>query len=163
MFNVNIWHAGLIALLLLLAAGVMMFIHVRTWHTVRQQDSSSNEVNYYRRQFRRRMQSSAMLGLLGVALFIGQLITRPILEIAFWGVTLILVVWLGLLAGVDIIATRYHFGRLRRNYLIEQVKLQAELRRIQNLRRNGRSQSARQRPAADERSSTGRHPSSPSD
>jgi len=137
---VDIWSSLAVSLFLLFCALGMMVMHVRGWRSVQAQGPEEDELGFRRRQFRRRMQSSAMLGLLAVAIFAGQLIKSPALAIAFWGATLLLLVWVGLLAVGDILATKYHFGRVRRNYRIEQAKLEAELHRIRDLRRNGKGQ-----------------------
>jgi hypothetical protein len=99
------------------------------------------EFDYRRRQFRRRMQTSAMLGLVGIGMLVGGLLiawpARPWLIFTVWGGVMVLVVWLGLLAVAEIVATRYYFGRLKQDYLVEQARLQAELRRLQRIRGDG--------------------------
>ena len=145
----DIWSSLLISSFLLLCAAGLMASHVRSWRNVlgQRQGLDSREFDYRWRQYRRRMQTSAMLGLLAVALLVGQLIQRlslpPLAVFVFWGGVLLLVVWLALLAVADIVATKHYFGKLRRDFLIEQAKLQAELRRIQQLRGNGQAQSGR--------------------
>jgi len=140
---VDIWSWLSVSLFLLFCAAGMMVMHVRTWRNILGRRPEEDELGFRRRQFRRRMQSSAMLGLLAVAIFVGQLIESPVWELVFWGAALLLVIWVGLLAAGDILATKHHFSRIRRNHLIEQAKLQAELRRIQDLRRNGQGQKKR--------------------
>ena len=136
----DVWSSALISLLLLGFAAGSMASHVRTWRRAKRQEPEEDSFDYSRRQFRRRMQTSAMLGVLAVAIFAGQLITGPrLLLIVFWGATLLLVVWVVLLAVADMVATKFHFGRLRQTYIIEQAKLKAELRRIQALRGNGKA------------------------
>lgn len=143
----DIWSSLLISSFLLLCAAGLMASHVRSWRNLlrQRQGPDSSEFDYRRRQFRRRMQTSAMLGILAVALLVGQLIKRlplpPLAVFVFWGGVLLLVAWLALLAVADIVATKHYFGKLRRDFLIEQAKLQAELRRIQQLRGNGRARS----------------------
>jgi len=134
------WTSLLVPLFLLLCAVGLIRLHVRTWRRFQGQPLEDVERDYRRRQFRRRMQSSAMLAVLAVAILIGQLITGPpVLVIAYWGGVLLLLGWVGLLALADILATKYHFGRLRETYLIERAKLQAQLRRIQSARGNGKA------------------------
>lgn len=120
-----------------------MTSHVRTWRRVRQQGLEPDDYDYRRRQYRRRMQTSAMLGLLAVAILVGQLaalqIESRIFVFGYWGGVLLVVGWVGLLAVVDMLATKHHFSRLRQVYLVEQAKLQAELRRIQAARSNGKA------------------------
>ena len=58
--------------------------------------------------------------------------------LVFWVSLLLVVALVVLLAVVDLWATKHYFGRLRQGYAIEQAKLQAELRRIQRVRGNGK-------------------------
>jgi len=133
----NLGSSALVSSFLLLCAAGLMISHVRTWQQVKRQQPETEELDYRRRQFRRRMQTSAMLGLLSIALFVGQLITGPpLLVVAFWGAVLLTLCWIGLLAVLDIWATKHHFGRMRQTYLVEEAKLQAELRRIRGANRN---------------------------
>ncbi len=133
----------MISLFLFLSAAGLTGSHVRTWRSVRQRELEPIELDYRWRQFRRRMQSSAMLGLLAVAIFVGQWVNSPPLApvavILFWMGALFLVIWLALLAVADIVSTKHHFSRLRRDCLVERAKLQAELHRMKNLRSNGRA------------------------
>jgi hypothetical protein len=84
-----------------------------------------------------------MLGLLAVAILLGQWITSPpfyrIAPLIFWGVVGLLVLWMGLLAIADLVATHFYFRRLRDGYLVEQTRLQAELRRVQKTLSNGKT------------------------
>jgi len=128
---------------LLLAAAAMMVSHLRAWRSFRQKGLDAEELDYRRRQFRRRMQTSAMLGVLAVALSVGQAATTWWIRsgwfaAAYWLATMFGACWVGLLALVDIWATKHYYGRLRHNCLIGRAKLEAELRRIQSVRGNGR-------------------------
>lgn len=140
---VEVWSSVLIGLLLLAAAGWWTSSHLRTWRTVqRHRDQvEPKEFDYRRRQFRRRMQTTAMLGLLGLGILAAQLVSvlpvPPQVIVISWGVVMLLAVWLGLLAVADLVSTRYYFGRLKHDNFLEQVRLQAELRRLQRLRGNG--------------------------
>jgi len=109
-----------------------MISHSRTWRAAHRSASSELELDYRRRQFRRRMQSSAMLAILSPILFFGQWIDRlpPLIQTLFWGGAMLLVIWLAMLAVADIIATKNYFERIRRNCLIEQAKLEAKMRSI---------------------------------
>ena len=89
------------------------------------------------------MQTSAMLGLLAVALFGGKLLTEwmgsRLFFAVYWFGVILVVLWVALLAIVDMWATKHHFGRLRHHCLVEQAKLEAEVRRIQAVRGNGKA------------------------
>jgi Na+/H+ antiporter NhaD/arsenite permease-like protein len=137
---VDILSSALVSVFLLICTAGLMTLHVRTWRKAQRQELEADGLDYRRRQFRRRVQTSALLGLLAVAIFVGPFITGPpVVVFAFWGVVLLVVCWVALLAVVDVIATKIHFDRLREKYLVEQAKLQAELRRLQATRGNGRA------------------------
>ena len=91
-----------------------------------------------------------MLGLLAVGVFVGQLVTTRIesrlFVIVYWGGVLVMVCWVGLLAVVDLLATKHHFSRMRHTYLVEQAKLQSEIRRLQASRGNGKAAKTAQEP-----------------
>ncbi len=132
----------LVSLLLLLAAVVMLFAHRRAWKSVRDDGLDAEELDFHRRRCRRRMQTSAMLGVLAVALAVGDAATTwwtrsGWFAAAFWLTAMLLACWIALLALADIWATRHHYARLRNRCLVERAKLQAELRRIQSVRGNG--------------------------
>ena len=131
-----------VSALLLLAAGGLMVSHVRTWRAFQREPLDPREFDYRRRQFRRRMQTSAMLAVVAAAVFIGHLLTLWLeswmFAVVFWGAVMLVLCWVGLLAAADVWATKHHFGRLRDECLVEQAKLQAELRRLQAVQSNGK-------------------------
>ena len=116
-----------------------MVSHHRSWQLSRQNESDEAELDFRRRQYRRRMQTSTMMGLLVLGTFGGQFITgAAVLIVGYWAGVLLLVVWIALLAGADYLATRYHLSRLRHNCIIEEAKLHAEVHRIRSVQGNGR-------------------------
>lgn len=140
-----IWLSVAVSLFLLFCAAAWIVWHVRAWRRVQRQQPEGDELDYRRRQFRRRMQTSVMMALLAAAILAGQFLTRPAwLVLLFWVGVLLVVAWVVLLALVDVWATKHYFGRLRQKYFIEEAKLQAELRRIQALRGNGKAKGKRE-------------------
>ncbi len=129
MFDISTLSVALISLVLLLGAAAMMLSHVRAWRIYRE-ELDAEEFDYRRRQFRRRMQTSAMLGVLAVALILGHILVERIesdwFAIAYWGAAMLVVCWIGLLALVDIWATQHHFNRQRHRAFIEEVERRAE-------------------------------------
>ena len=125
------------------AAGLMSW-HVRSWRGQRASELDPKELEYRRRQFRRRMQTSALLALIAVSLPVGVWIVPiwPAAGVIFWAGVLLLVAWVAILAALDIWATKYFYGKLRDAYRIEQARLKAELRRIQAGRGNGKPSTA---------------------
>jgi hypothetical protein len=140
----DLWSTALVSLFLVGAAGGLILWHLRAWRQVaRETTLEERERDFRWRQFRRRMQTSAMLGLLGVAIFVGRLLmaipASPLVIFVYWGGVLVLLLWMFLLALVDAWATRYHFSRMRHECFIEQVKLQAEVDRLRAAGGNGRA------------------------
>ncbi|MCE5267627.1 MAG: hypothetical protein LLG00_07060 [Planctomycetaceae bacterium] len=123
----------IIAALLVLVAGVMMLSHVRNWRAFQHVQLDAVELDFRRRQFRRRMKTSAMLGVLAIALPIGIGLAHRLrsgwFALFYCLAMLLAVAWIVLLALADIFATRHHYGRLRDQCFVERVKLEAELRR----------------------------------
>ena len=116
----DFWSVFFFSLFLLICAAGLMASHVRTWRRFQQRREQLNprEFDYRRRQFRRRMQSTAMLAILAVALLAGHWITadrvRPLVFSVYWGSVLLVVLWVGLLAVValgsavlDVLAVRH--------------------------------------------------------
>ncbi len=139
----ELWSSMLVAVSLLLAAGVLIHSHQRAWQTLQQRrrQMEPSEYDFRRRQLRRRSQTSAMLGLVGIGMLIGRLLivwrAPPMVVVVFWLGVMALIVWLALLAVADIVSTRLYFSRLRQNYMVEHARLQAQLRRLERTRGNG--------------------------
>jgi Flp pilus assembly protein protease CpaA len=127
---------------------LMMRSHVREWRK-RQADPSLEPADdaHYRRQYRRRMQASSMLVLIGVLLPIGDalllFVRAPQWLTVFWMLVLLLVLWLSLLALGDLLSTQAHarvaLSRIRqRQRALEQqaAALRAQVARPE--RTNGR-------------------------
>ncbi len=137
------------ALFLLLCAAGLMVWHVRAWRAQRRRDLEPEEREFFRRQFRRRIQTSAMLAVIAAALPLGQWIVLmadehrdadwPKRAFAVWVAVLVaLLIWVALLAVADLWASRHFFGRLRQRYWLEKTRLEAELRRIHGGGGNGK-------------------------
>ena len=128
------------ALFLLLVAVAFAAFHIKTWNSVSRSGQDPKELDFYWRQFRRRIQCSAMLFILAIAVFVGQWITSPaIVVILYWGAALLLVVWLALMVVADAIVSVHHYQGLRADCLVEQAKLNAEARRIRAKNGNGKA------------------------
>jgi hypothetical protein len=123
----------LVAGLLIVSSAVLVVWHSRSWQRLREGNLSDRERDFWRRQYRRRMQTSAMLGVLGAAILVGQLL-MPVVHaswflLVFWGGVLVLVLWIVLLALADMVATSYYYGRERTGFARERAQLEAELRK----------------------------------
>lgn len=129
-----IWLAWLIPIAIVVLGVVLLVWHWQSWRAVGRQEADAGELRYQRRRFRRRVQTSGMLVLLGAAMVGGQAIApdeHPSLFVFFWSGVALLALWAMALALTDVLATRAHVGRLMRRQLAERAKLQAELTRKQ--------------------------------
>lgn len=128
------WLAWLIPLAIIVLGVALLLWHWQSWRAVNRQEANASELAYQRRRFRRRVQTSGMLVLLGAAMAGGQAIApdkHPSLFVFFWSGVALLALWAMALALTDVLATRAHVGRLMRRQLAERAKLQAELTRMQ--------------------------------
>ena len=87
------------------------------------------DLDFAHRQFRRRMQASVMIVILGAAIFGGQFVESQLWGIYYWVAVLLIVFWMGVLALADILATQYHYSRQRDQERLNLAKLKAELAR----------------------------------
>lgn len=134
-FVVNYAFPGAI----ILVAMLMMIWHWRSWRLALSHGVADAEQGYQRRRFRRRMQTSIVLAIIGAALIVGQWIpplARPSLYVFFWCGVVLLVLWVILLAGADFAAASTHLSRLHRQRAAERSRLQAELIRLARERKD---------------------------
>ena len=138
----------LVTLVLCISSAGLMAWHIRVWKLLQHTEINPRERDFRRRQYRRRIQTSAMLGVLGVAIFIGQLlmirVTSRLILVIYWSGVLVLVLWMALLALADMAATSFYYSREKNNYVVEHAKLQGELRRTREREakvRNGKPES----------------------
>ena len=112
-------------------SGFLLDSHRRSWRAVEQDETlSDRERRYFRSQYRRRVQASGIIGVLGAAIGVRSLVPHEP-----WPMTLYLVFLAGacfcimVLAALDAWATRQHFARVRTEQLTAQIKLARELAR----------------------------------
>ena len=131
MFSVE---TTLFAILLIIASVALVRWHRRVWQAAKESGAEAAEKEFLHRQCRRRMQASGMIGVIGLGMFIGQFLDRwPLVKLFHWSGVLLLVLWMLLLATADLIVARQHFGRIRRDHLLDEMRYQVELhRRTQN-------------------------------
>lgn len=131
---------------LLATAFAMYRWHRRSWHAVQQELQDEEHLEFFRRQYRRRTQISVMLGLVAVGLLTGLLIPpqqQPSVFVGVWALISLLVVWIALLALLDLLAVRRHSQLLSLKLLEEQGRLHGEIRKLhqqQALGNNGKQE-----------------------
>ncbi|HVX13288.1 MAG TPA: hypothetical protein VHC22_19040 [Pirellulales bacterium] len=123
----------------------LLFWHRRSWQAVVATAAETGEVDFQRRRYRRRMRTSGLLVLLGIAMAGGQSIPaaqHPTFFVLYWCAVAVLTAWMMVLAVGDAFATRMHWRREWQRHVIERAKLSAELQRLKSTdRTNGRPSS----------------------
>lgn len=130
--------AVLFGVFLVLLGSAFIVAHLRTQRRLLTSESGdSDEARYLHRQFRRRMQASSLLILIGVLVPIGDsVIAWPQGEgglmawAAYWLLVLGLTGWMALLALGDLAATRTHVRSSLSRLHQKQRELQAEADRL---------------------------------
>jgi hypothetical protein len=123
-----------VSLALLAVCGLLLDSHRRTWQHARDSDDlSPREKRYALSQYRRRMQASGTIGLVGAAIAVGPLVPhRPEPMTLYLAALLAGCAWIMLMAMLDFWATRQHYHRIRSEQMTAQVQLARELRTVQN-------------------------------
>lgn len=125
----SLWMCALLAI----ASLWMMKHHIHAWRAARADESlEPHELNHRRRQFHRRMQTSGILGLLGIAILVGYFIKPPlsiVVVFVYLATVILMVAWILVLACFDAISTQMHFNRMRRRNESQKALLEAKLRR----------------------------------
>jgi MFS family permease len=124
-WTVTLFSAGLLAI----AVGLMA-THLRAWR-IADQNEDSPERRFAWLQFRRRMQTSGLIGLVAAAIYGGQFVRSPQWLGPYWLGVLSLVLWLVLLALVDAGAIHKHYARLRAEHRDQLAALEARLRQVE--------------------------------
>jgi len=132
--------AVLFAMALVGVSITLILGHVRTWYSLRSDLPRGVEYSYRWRQFRRRMQASSLIGVLGVAVYLGYLIparAAPGFFVAFWLMVVFVVLWLGALALLDFMATRTFYANRHSVIEAERIAFEAQVERAKRSGQNG--------------------------
>lgn len=122
---------AILALILIGLSGVLLDLHRRSWRHAKDDAAlSASERRFARSQYRRRVQASGTIGMLGATIAVW-----PLVPLEPWPFTLYLA-WVAgaclaitVLAALDAWATRQHFARLHNEHVAAQIKLASDLRR----------------------------------
>lgn len=122
---------AILAASLVVLAGVLIAQHSRAWSRAAASDEQGEEYAFARGQYRRRMQTSVLMAVLGVAMFAGLFIADARWFVAYWTGILLLVAWMTVAAMMDAFWTRQHFSRVRQRQQAEAALLRADLKKLQ--------------------------------
>jgi Tfp pilus assembly protein PilV len=121
----------IISLTLLGLSGLLIDSHRRTWREARESTSLSEaDKSFARAMYLRRMQASAMVGVMGAAIGIWPAVdqqARPWTLLLYTAILLVACAWSMALAMFDIWATRRHFHRKRMESLSKQLQQTVEM------------------------------------
>jgi len=142
--NVLNWSTGFFGGGVILTAIVLMASHLHGRRAIAGEDFEPVEADYRRRQFRRRVQASGMLALVGVAILAAGWVPRtPRWYAGYWSVVLLLTLWVAILAAADAVATYTYMSRVRRMRINEETRwLEDELQQARAKGQNGRAAKA---------------------
>lgn len=119
-----------LSLILMGLSGFLLDLHRRSWRSA-EQDANLKPIDrrYALSQYRRRMQASGIIGVLGAAIGCRPLVPHDPVWLLLYVISLLgACLVITALACMDAWATRQHFARLRSEHLAAQVKLVRELR-----------------------------------
>lgn len=122
-------ETALFSLGLLLLAAVLVYSHWHGWRQAQVAAGDEEELDFQWRQFRRRMQASVMLAVVGLVLPLHSLIRTPLLMTVFLFGLLVLVLWIVALAVADYAACRRRLTQIEDDERIERAKLEHRSRR----------------------------------
>lgn len=128
---------------IIIAGVLVMRSHYYTWQKQKADpDLDERERRHLHRRFRRRLQATGLLVVIGILIPVGDIeilfADRPGLFALHWLAVIALVMWVGLLAVGDLAATRAH-SRISLSRLEQkQRELEREVAALQSRRTNGR-------------------------
>ena len=127
------------SLVLVAMALGLLWLHRRSWLAARQLSLGEQELQFARRQYRRRVQTSGLIILAALVMLVSCCVERPLPTLLVWGCLTLLVLWISLLAAADWLHTRTYLHRVRDEQIAERAVLESEMRRLLRHRSNGRS------------------------
>lgn len=119
---------------LLLISAVLVSFDIRTYKQRRQAAETDDARQAAWVRFRRRVQASSGIGLVGVLSLIGVLIdakAHPLATACVWMAAILVTFWIVLIALLDLMSTRQQLAELKHQQVIQTAILQSELKRAQ--------------------------------
>jgi hypothetical protein len=123
-------QALLVPLCVLAVAAVLLGLELRSWHAARRSEFTSEERDYRRRRFRRRVQADGMLAVVAILMGVGSLLDparHPSTYVGIWVGVFVLVLWLILLALADAAVSLHRGQQAKQELLAEKARLEADL------------------------------------
>jgi hypothetical protein len=127
---------------LLLVSAFLVAAHLRAWRTADHGGLGAAEREFHARRFRRRLQASVLLGVVGL-LILGDLamerfFKEELARLLYWCGIVVLLLWLLLLAGGDWLASRAYYRGEWNRLQAERSTLRADVERLRQEHRERR-------------------------
>jgi peptidoglycan/LPS O-acetylase OafA/YrhL len=133
-----VWPTIVFASFLILLSAGLLASHVVARRRYLRETLADDERAYRRRQWRRRIQASTLIGLVGIAVLGSLWVDGPPWEALYWTAVLLVVTWILVLASADVSSTRSFFGEVERRRADEHAALREEIERYRRHEGNGR-------------------------
>lgn len=120
--------------MLLLISAVLVTFDIRTYQRRRDAAESEDARGAAWKRFRRRVQASSGIGLVGILLLVGALIdarSYPLAAACIWFAAILVTFWIVLIALLDLMTSRRQLADLKHQQVVQTAILQSELRRAQ--------------------------------
>jgi hypothetical protein len=134
------WPAIIFGTVLIVLSVGLMISHAMARRSQTMSALDDEERTYLARRFRRRMQASALIGVVGVAVLGGLWVDRPPGEALYWCGVFLLVIWILILAGADAASTQSFFREMQSRRAAEHVALHKEIERYRRHEGNGQNE-----------------------
>jgi len=129
----------------LLTGAILLVWHVAEWRSAQRRTLDPGDLAFGRRRFRRRVETSSLILLLGVAVLFGS--AFDVLNVFYWAAVLLVLLGIVLLAGADVLALHCHYGRKQHGDRVQLARLLLLLRRSsREPRTNGEPRDQNPRP-----------------
>ncbi|MBM82998.1 MAG: hypothetical protein CMJ78_20745 [Planctomycetaceae bacterium] len=139
------WIAAIaVGVILLVIGGGMMYSHTQSWRRHKNDGSLDDfDRKHYYKRYRRRMQTSGLITLLGILIPIGDAPfvwgqRDEVLSSAYWLGVLILLMWIIVMALGDMTSSRLHGNVAMARIRQKQRELEAQVAELKRHEGNGR-------------------------
>lgn len=125
-----------VGITLMLVAAMLVATNLHAWRTADHGGLGAVEREFHARRFRRRVQASVLVGVVGL-LILGDLaleryFKEDLLRLWYWCGVAVLLVWLLMLAGGDWLASRAYYHSELNRLQAERTSLQADVARLKH-------------------------------
>lgn len=133
------WPYFVFAAFLLCVSALLLWIHRQAWRVCQSEGLEEHAFDFRYRQYRRRMQASAMIGIVGALVIVSLAVPEPVPNAVLWLVVISLVLWMLVLAFADMVSSYFYYAQVRAQHMAEHATLQAQVDKIRRREGNGQA------------------------